>query len=190
LTIQNADIDQGTGTYNGRKGRVWYSRNAAGKVVTSSIGGDGLFIEGLSTAEKQNAIMTDDAGNTKTYPYFLEVQITVGAAAIADTNAWYHAFYKNGAADADFDKAGAVTVRTASLANVKGNVSVNHIGGKISFAYAYDTDTDAGLSAGVNKDIVVIVEGDGGAAQAITYATITRDPVVPVICAPPADLNA
>jgi shikimate 5-dehydrogenase len=42
----------------------------------------------------------------------------------------------------------------------------------------------------VNKDIVVLVEGDGGAAQAITYATITRDAVVPITCTPATENNA
>jgi len=190
LTLQDADIDAGTGTYNGKKGRVWYSRNASGKIVTASIGGDGLFIEGLSTAEKQNVILTDDAGATKTYPYFPEVQIAVGAAALADANAWYHAFYADGSGAQDFDSAGAVTVNDSSGTPVKGNVVADAVAGKISFAYAYDTNTQAGLSAGVDKDIVVIVEGDGGAAQAITYATITRSPVVAITCAPPADNNA
>jgi len=190
LTLQDADIDAGTGTYNGRKGRVWYSRNAAGKVVTASIGGKGLFIEGLSTAEKQNVILTDDAAAAKTYPFFPDVQITVGAAAVADTNAWYHVYYVDGAGGQDFDTASAVTVRDSSLADVKGNVSTDAAANKISFAYAYDTDTDAGLTAGTPKDVVVLVEGDGGVAQAITYFTITRDPVVPVTCAPSTDQNA
>lgn len=190
LILQNADIDAGAGTYNGKKGRVWYTRNASGKIVTSSTGGDGLFIEGLSTAEKQNVIMTDDAGATKTYPYFPDVQITPGAAAIADALAWYQVFYADGAAAADFDTAGAVTVNDSSGNPVKGNVATDQVGGKISFAYAYDTNTQAGLSAGVDKDIVVLVEGDGGAAQAIAYATITRTAVVPISCAPQADANA
>lgn len=190
VSLQNTDVDDGSGSYNGKKGRVWYSRNAAGKVVTASIGGEGLFIEGLSVAEKQNVIMTDNAGATKTYPFFPEIQITVGAAAIADTNAWYQLYYVDGAAGADFDAAGAVTVNDSVGDPVKGNVSTDQIGGKISFAYAYDTNTQAGLSAGVDKDIVVLVEGDGGAAQAITYFTITRSTVVPVTCAPPTDNNA
>jgi hypothetical protein len=190
LSLQNSDIDSGAGTYTGKKGRVWYSRNAAGKVVTSSIGGDGLFIEGLSTAEKQNIIMTDDAAAELTYPYFPDVQITVGAAAIADANAWYHVYYADGAAGADFDTASAVTVNDSSGTPVKGNVATDQVAGKISFAYSYDTNTQAGLSAGVDKDIVVIVEGDGGAGQAITYATITRSAVVPITCAPSADTNA
>ena len=64
------------------------------------------------------------------------------------------------------------------------------MGGKITFAYAYDTNTQAGLSAGVDKEVVAVVEGDGGAGQALTTFTITRSPVVAVTCAPPTDLNA
>lgn len=190
VTLQGIDVDTGTGSYIGTKGRVWYSRNAAGKVVTSSVGGAGMFIEGLSTAEKQNVIMTDNAGTTKTYPYFPEVQVTVGPAALADANAWYHLFYADGAAGADFDTASAVAVRNSAGTAVKGNIQANQVGGKVSFAYAYDTDVDGGLTAGADKNIVVIVEGDGGAAQAITYATITRSPVVSITCAPPSDNNA
>lgn len=190
VALQNADIDAGAGSYNGQKGRVWYSRNAAGKVVTASIGGAGLFIEGLSTVEKQNVIMTDNAGSQKTYPYFPQVEITVGPAAAADANAWYHVYYANGAGAADFDSAGAVTVNDYLGNPVKGNVSSNHVGGKIIFQYSYDINTQAGLSAGVDKAMVVQVEGDGGCGQAITYFTTTRSAVVPVSCTPPTDNNA
>lgn len=189
VTLQDATVNIGT-AYNGKKGRLWYTRDAAGKVVTTSIDGAGLFIEGLSTAEKQNVIMTDNAGNQKTYPFFPDVQISVGTAALADPLAWYHVFYVDGASSADFDTAGAITVQNAAGADVKGNVQTNQVGGKISFAYAYDTDTDAGLSAAVDKNCVVVVEGDGGAAQAMTYFTITRTPVVAVTCAPSSDNNA
>lgn len=192
-TLIDGDINNNTGVtgpYNGKKGRVWYTRNAAGKVVTSSIGGEGLFIEGLSTAEKQNIIMTDNAGASKTYPYFPEVQISVGAAALADSLAWYHLYYANGAGAADFDTTGAVTVNDSAGNPVKGNVQADEVGGKIVFAYSYDTNTQAGLAAGVDKDIVVLVEGDGGAAQAITFGTITRVPVVAITCSPATDNNA
>lgn len=189
--LQNADVDEGAvSSYNGLKGRVWYSRNAAGKVVTASIGGAGLFIEGLSTAEKQNVIMTDDAGDEKTYPFFPEIQITVGSPAIADSNAWYHLFYANGASSADFDTTGAVTVNDSAGNPVKGNVATDEVSGKIVFAYDYDGNTQAGLSAGIDKDIIVQVEGDGGAAQAITAFTITRSTVVSVTCSPSSDNNS
>jgi hypothetical protein len=186
--LQTSDIDVGTGVYLGNKGRVWYSRNAAGKVVTASIGGKGLFIEGLSTAEKQNVIMTDDAGATKTYPFFPDVQITVGAAAVADVLAFYHVFYNEG--NGVFDTAAAFTVTDDGSNPVKGNVSSDAVGVKVSFAYDYDGNSENGLTAGTDKDCVVLVEGDGGVAQAIAYFTITRDTVVPVTCVPPVDNNA
>ena len=190
VALQNADVDTGTGSYNGQKGRVWYSRNASGKIVTASIGGAGLFIEGLSVAEKQNVVFTDNAGNSKTYPYFPSVEITVGAIAVSDPNAWYRVMYADGAGAADFDTSGAVTVQNSSGVDVNGNVAADAVGGKISFAYGYDTNTQAGLSAGVDKSMVVLVEGDGIAGQAIAYFTCTRSSVVAVTCAPSADNNA
>lgn len=190
VTLQDADVDDGTGSYNGKKGRVWYSRNAAGKVVTSSIDGAGLFIEGLSIAEKQNVIMTDNSGSAKTYPFFPTLEILPGAAAIADANAWFHVMFVDGAGGSDFDTSSAVTVNDSSGNPIKGNVAASVSGGKISRAFAYDTNTQAGLSAGVDKQMVVQVEGDGGAGQAITFFTMTRTTTVSVTCAPPADTNA
>lgn len=188
--LEDADIDAGSGAYNGKKGRIWYTRDATGRVVTTSTGGAGLFIEGLSTSEQQAVVMTDDAGATKTYPYYPDVQITVGAGAVADANAWYQVFYKDGAAGADFDTASAVTVNDSGGSPVKGNVATDAVGVKVSFAYAYDSNTQAGLSAGTDKDMVVLVEGDGGVAQALTEFTVTRTSVVAVQCVPPSDNNA
>lgn len=191
LILQDSDIDSAAGTsYNGKKGRVWYTRNTSGKVVTSSVEGAGLYIDGLSTAEKQNIIQTDNAGDAKTYPFFPEVQATVGSAAVADTNAWYHVFYADGASTADFDTTGAVTVNDANGNPVKGNVSTDAVANKISFAYAYDTNTQAGLTAGTDKDMVMLVEGNGGVAQAITFFTVTRTAVVAISCIPPTETNA
>ena len=190
VTLQDADVDTGAGSYNGKRGRLWYTRNAAGKIVTTSLGGEGLFIEGLSTAERQNVVLTDNAGTARTYPFFPEVQISVGSAALADLNAWYHGFYVDGAGAADYDAAGAVTVQNSASAEVKGNVLANQVAGRINFAYAYDTNVQAGLTAGTDKTCVVIVEGDGIAAQALTQFTITRSPVISVTCAPTTDNNA
>lgn len=192
LAMQDADIDVGTGTYNGWKGREWHICNDDEKVQTVSLSGEGLFIEGLTTAEKQNVVLTDDAGNTKTYPFYPDVQINVGAAAKADANAWYHVYYVDGAAGADFDTAGAVVVNDASGNPVKGACSTADANNIISFAYDYDNNTQAGLSAGVDKDVVVEVESYGSSSvePKITYFTITRDAVVSADCDPPTDPNA
>jgi len=190
LEIQDADIDEGAGTYNGKQGRHWYSYNASGKIVTASISGEGLFIDGLSTAEKQNVILTDDAGDTKTYPFYPSLEINVGAIAPTDSDAFYHLYYEDGSGGLDFDTANAVTVNDDGGSPIKGNVATDETGNVITAGYDYDGNTQAGLSAGIDKAMVCIVEGDGVAAQAITYFTMTRSTVVAVTCAPGAEINA
>jgi len=188
--VFDGDIDVGTGTYNGKQGRKWYTYNAAGRIITNSISGEGLFIEGLSAAEKQKVIFADDAGDTKTYPFVSSLEINVGAVAPTDPDAWWHVYYEDGAGGLDFDTANAVTVNDASGNPMKGNVQADVSGVKINTDYDYDGNTQAGLPAGVDKDMVVIVEGNGVAGQAITYFTMTRDTIVPVTCAPAAETNA
>lgn len=191
-TLQDADVDAGTGTYNGRKGRLWYTRDAQGRVVTRSVGGDGLLIEGLSAAEKQKVVMTDDAASTFTYPFAVSVELQVGAGAVADTDSWVHLFYKDGAGSADWGLAGAVTVKDSSNADVKGNIAASPflVGTKIVFEYDYDGNTQAGLPAGVDKVVIALVEGNGGVAQRQVEFTITRTATVAVDLTPPAENNA
>jgi hypothetical protein len=191
LTLQATSVDDGVGDYFGDKGRVWYSRDAAGKIVSASIGGEGLFIDGLSVAEKQNVILTDDAALQKTYPFFPELSLTVGDAAQADANAWYHIIYVDGDALLDYDTAAAVTVEDSSATPMKGLCS-EAAAGVISMAYAYDTNTQAGLTAASDKAMVAIVEsyGSGSVNQAITYFTMKRETTISVACSPSADLNA
>lgn len=190
VSLQDADIDAGAGSYNGKKGRVWYTRNAEGQVVTASIGGKGLLIKGLSPAESQKIVMTDDAGTQRTYPFFPTCEIDVGSVAPTDPNAWYAVFYDNGAGSADFDTATAVLVNDSAGNPVTGNVAADVAGTKIAFAYDYDGNTQAGLPAGTDKAMVVLVEGDGVAAQAFTRFTMTRSTLVAVTCAPVLDNNA
>jgi hypothetical protein len=186
VMLQDADIDVGTGVYNGKKGRVWYSRDTTGRVVTSR----GLFIEGLSTAEKQNAVMTADDNSAKTSPFFPEIRLNAGAVAVSDPAAWYRLIYVDGAGGADYDTATAVTVNNAAGTPIYGNVAADVVGTIIFNDYDYDGNTQAGLAAGVDKNVVALVEGNGIAAQAIAYFTITRTPIITVTCAPGTDTNA
>jgi hypothetical protein len=193
VALQDADVDAAAGTsYNGRKGRIWYTRDAQGRVVTRSVGGDGLLIEGLGAAEKQKVVMTDDAGATKTYPFAVSVELTVGSGAVGDTDAWFHLFYLDGAGAADWGAAGAVTVNDADGDPVKGNVAASPLlsGTKLIFSYDYDGNTQAGLAAGADKTVVALLEGNGGVAQKQLTFTITRTPTIAVDLTPPAENNA
>lgn len=192
LAQTDNDIDSGAlTTTNGKRVGTWYTYNASGQIVTRSGAGDGkgLFIEAIPTADEQRIVFTDDAGNLKTRPFNVSISVDPGSYAIADTLAWYHGFFLNGpGAGDDFNTSGAITVRDSADVQVKGNVAANASGGKLPFAFDYDGDTWGGI-AGTNKDVVMEVEGDGGATAAKTVFTISRTAIINVTCAPGLETN-
>jgi hypothetical protein len=188
LAQTDDDIDSGSETItNGKRVATWYTYNAQGQIVTRS-GADslGLFIDNLPIADQQRVVFKADDASLKTYPFQVQVNLQVGANAAADANAWYHNFYLDGAGSADYGTPGAVTVNDAEDDPVKGDVDSNTT---ISYAYDYDGNTQAGLSAASNKDVVALCEGDGGATQAKTVFTISRTPTVNVAVAPGLETN-
>lgn len=191
LAQTDDDIDSGTITVtNGKRVGTWYSYNASGQIVTRSGAGDGkgLFIEAIPTADEQRIVFTDDAAATKTRPFNVSVSVDPGSFAIADANAWYHAFFLDGPASNDFNTANAITVLDSSAAAVKGNVAADVVSTKLQFAFDYDGDTTGG-TAGTNKDVVFEVEGDGGATAAKTVFTISRTATISVACSPGLETN-
>ena len=188
LAQTDDDIDSGVETTTrGKRVATWYTYDAQGRIVTrSGADSDGLFIENLPIADQQSVVFTDDAGNTKTYPFQVQVNLQVGSNAAADSNAWYHNFYLDGAGGQDYGTPNAVTVEDASDNPVKGDVNGATT---ISYAYDYDGNTQAGLPSATDKDVVALCEGDGGATQAKTIFTISRTAVVNVAVAPGLETN-
>ncbi len=190
LAQTDDDIDSGSVTVtNGKRVGVWYSYDAQGRIVADSpFAGEGLFLEAIPTADEQLAVFTDDAGNIKTRPFNSGIQVTVGANAVADTNAWYHGFFLDGPGANDFNTANALTVQDYAAADVKGNVSTDAVSDRIDFGFAFDTDTIGG-TAGTEKDVVFECEGDGGVTAAKTVFTITRTALIQVSCIPGVENN-
>ena len=191
LAQTDDDIDSGAVTVtNGKRVGVWYSYNASGQVVTNApFASEGLFIENVPTADEQRVVFTDDADGLKTRPFNSGIQVTVGANAVADTLAWYHAFFLDGPAANDFNTANALTVEDSSAVEVKGNVSTDFVSlVRIDFGFAYDQDTIGG-TAGTDKDIVFECEGDGGVTAAKTVFTATRTALISVTCQPGVENN-
>ena len=181
--------DHATNVTNGKRVGVWYSYDAQGRVVTDApFASQGLFLEQIPTADQQRIVFTDDAAATKTYPFNVEVKVTTGANATADILAWYHAFFLDGPAAADFNTSGALTVLDNVSSPVKGNVSTDQASDIITFTFDYDGDAVGG-TAGTDKDVVFECEGDGGATQAKTVFTITRDTTVTATCSPGLENN-
>jgi hypothetical protein len=180
----------------GQRVGTWYTYNAAGKIlprVGTGAAGEGLFLDGLLGTDKNRVIFTDDASATKEYPFYLAVAVNVGAGAVADTNAWFHAFYLDGpGAGDDFNATGALTVEDAdAVTEIKGNVDGSGLrtGNIINFEYNYASDP---ISGGGNADVVFECEGDGGVTAAKTVFTLT-DPAsaasITASCVPGTENN-
>lgn len=186
----------GTNVTNGKRVGTWYSYNAAGKIlpkVGTGAAGEGLFIEGLTGTDKNRVIFTDDASATKEYPFYLAIAVSVGADAVSDANAWFHAFLLDGPGSSDdFNTAGALTVQDADGSTlIKGNVSGSGLrtGNVINYEYNYASDP---VSGGGDADVVFECEGDGGVTAAKTVFTMT-DPAsaasITASCVPPVENN-
>jgi hypothetical protein len=145
-------------------------------------------LEQIPTADEQRVVFVDDADGTKTRPFNSGIQATVGANAVADTNAWYHAFFLDGPGGNDFNTATALTVEDDTATEVKGNVATDATSNRIDFGFPYDSDTIGG-SAGSDKDVVFECEGDGGVTAAKTVFTITRTALIAVACIPGVENN-
>ncbi len=185
LAQTDEDINaHATNVTNGKRVDTWYTYDALGRIVTrSGADANGLYLYNLPVADQQRVVYTDDAGNTKTYPFSVSVQADVGATAKADANAWYHGFFA-----ADYNTAAAVTIQDSAAAEVKGLASSANLDNEIIFAFDYDGDTLGG-TAGTDKNCVFLCEGDGGATQAKTLFTITRSAVVSFAAAPGVETN-
>ena len=178
LMLQDTDQDAGAGTFLPKRATPLYTIDAAtGALVTRQ----GLFLDNLSTADKQLVRLTDNSGVEQTYPFDVDVRVTVDSFWANDPQAWYRALILDGAGGADFNTSNAVTLNNALGNPVAGDSSEAVAVGsafEIRFSYAYDSNTQAGLSAGVDRVIVFLAEGDGGAAAGRVQFTITREAIV------------
>jgi YD repeat-containing protein len=179
LAQTDDDIDSGALTItHGKRVRTWYTYDAQGRIVTRS-GADslGLFIENIPLVDRQRIVFTDDAAAQKTYPFNVQITVLVGAAAKADTNAWFHIWEADG-----YGTSGAQVLYNSEDEEMKGPVN----GADVVQAFDWD-----GYPLGPSDDleIVVEVEGDGAATQAKTEATLTRSLAISISCAPALETN-
>jgi hypothetical protein len=189
------DIDTGAETItNGKRVGVWYTYDADGTIrFNAPFASEGFFVEQLVGTDKNRVAFVDDADASKLYPAFSNVLVTVGADAVSDVNAWFHAFFLAGIgaqAGNDFNTANAITVQDASATAVKGDVdgTGKSVGNNISFEFDWAADTVGGTLA-TNKDCVFQCEGDGGVTAAKTIFSLTNSASISATCQPLVETN-
>ncbi|MFG6101152.1 hypothetical protein U2F10_02790 [Leptothoe sp. EHU-05/26/07-4] len=182
------DIDENSNGFLPKRVAPLYTIDDQGRLVTRQ----GLFIEDVPTADQQSIVFTDDAGNPKTYPFNVQIDVAVSDAWVNDSNGWYQCMFVDGAGAQDFDTTNAVIVNDADDNPVVGTSSdaVGSAGSyRISFSFDYDANAQAGLTAGIDKSVIFLAEGDGGAQAASATITITRQAVVTAQALSEAETN-
>ena len=193
LMLQDTDENANTGStgpFLPKRADPLYTINSDGKLVTRA----GLYIENIPTSDNQDVILTADNGDEKTFPFANEIRVAVSDAWFDDPNAWYACYYVDGAGGLDFDTASAVIVDDNAGVDVTGTPGDARAFGsagsrEVRFSYNYSGNTQAGLSAGVDKQVVFLAEGDGGAEAVATVFTITAQSVVTASAEAPAETN-
>jgi hypothetical protein len=163
----------------------------------------------LTGTDKNRVVFYDDNNAQKVYPNYSTVQVTVGAEAVADTNAWFHAFFLDGpGAGDDFNTSGALTVQTPDATNVKvasgglntlTQVTTNQLyrtASTVEFNFDWFSDVIGGPIE-TNKWIVFECEGDAAgqtagvtaAKQLIQLISPTINPTITASCIPPVENN-
>ncbi len=186
LAQTDDDIDaNASNTINGKRVNTWYSYDAQSRILTRSGApdGKGLYFYNVPTADEQLVVFTDDAGNTKTMPFMVGIEINIGSTAKADALGWFHMFGASA-----YNTSGAITAKDSSGADIKGMASEANGANKINKVFDYDGDVVLG-SAGTDKNCVFLCEGDGGATQAKTLFTITRSTTIAFSCVPGVENN-
>lgn len=158
-TDQN-DNTASTGPFIPKRAEPLYTINSAGKIVTRT----GLIIEGIPAVDSQGAIFKDNGGTLRSRPITVSIVIFLSTAWFDDTLGWFRLMYLDGATTADFNTATAVTVEDDGSVPIFGDKTDARIfavsgGYELRISYAYDINTQAGLSAGVDKDVVLQVGG-------------------------------
>lgn len=145
---------------------------------TTLVTRQGLFIEGVSSG----IINTDDAGAQKTYPFLAQLIIRLSAAWFNDAAPWFRMMYLDGAAAADFDTTGAVTLEDSAPLAIAGDELDSRIFSvnageyyELRVTYGYDTNTQAGLGAAIDKDFVFQCGGTATSKRRTVFGQITRD---------------
>lgn len=177
LARSTSDIDSGTPTSIGKQVDVLYQFDAQGNVVLKQ----GLFIENLPGADLTRLRLTDDAGNPKTFPSLITINVGMSAPAQAETTAWYHAFIEDDTDADDYNTATAITAQDKDAVQIKGTVSG---AATISFDVNYSAiPGGTNIPAGTPYTIRFIVGDDpdtvGGPVE--NFALITVDGSVSTI---------
>ena len=167
LLRQNSDIDSGAGTVIGKTADL-----LAGFVGSTLNTATGVFWDGILDVDSSRITFKDVTGVARQNPFESAGNLTFNPVMV-QTGSSYRLMYTDAAGNADYGKAGAITVNDASGNPIAGTIT----DGAISFTFDYDNDS-AGGTAGTDKAYTLIGIAPGYSKFAVSTGTLTKSKVI------------
>jgi len=169
LLRQNADIDSGAGTKNGKvTNDLLQFVGDTLKTRYDSTGG--VYIDNFQTSDINRLVMVDDTGTERTFPYTAVLTLQFGDNLINDADAVYRVFFTTNPAG-NYGTSSALLVKDDATADMSGNVSG---ASSVQKTFAYDTNVQGGRTAGTDAGITVIAIGLSTGQYVKATGTIAR----------------
>lgn len=149
LLRQSTDINVG-GTAGTKIGKIQDEllRFVGDTLVTSQ----SVYIDDVLPADSNRVEFYDDSNTLRVNPYTAAGTLAFNAPLVGSGSSYRLMFKDPPGAGNDFGESGAVTVNDASGTPITGTIS----SGSIPFTYDYDGNTQAGYSAGTDRNVVLI----------------------------------
>ena len=167
LLRQNSDIDSGAGTVIGKTADL-----LAGFVGSTLNTATGVFWDNIQNADSNRITFKDVTGVARQNPFESAGNLTFNPVMV-QTGSSYRLMYTDAAGNADYGKAGAITVNDAGGNPIAGTIT----DGAISFTFDYDNDS-AGGTAGTDKAYTLIGIAPGYSKFAVSTGTLTKSKVI------------
>ncbi len=178
LLRQNADIDSGPGTVNGKTAdELCYF---VGDTLYTTLG---VFIDNIDANDANRVVFVDQNGVERTYPFVAAGTLTFNAVLQGSGSYFRMYFATLPGSDDDWGEAGAVTVNDGNGDPIVGAIS----GGSLSWTFDYDGNTQGGRTAGTNAAVLVVAGRPGSAKPVVATGTITRSKGIVIALVAEAD---
>jgi hypothetical protein len=186
---QNADIDDGAGTVNGKTaaGLLRFTGDTLSTLnaTNASGGGTGVFIDNFLTADTNRLTFSDNSSIARTFPFVAVVTLQFNNNLVSDTDSIYRVFFTNANGNL-FGTSNTVIVKNAAGTDVLGTVGG---GSSVQFDFDYDGNVQGGRTGGTDAAITVVAIGLSTGQYVAATGTIARSTANVVSLVAPLERN-
>ena len=176
------DIDAGAGTQIGQLADPLLLIASTGNTLSSLLqvnsglaGGDGVYVDTFSSADKNRVEFQDNSNVTQDFPLTVVIALNFSTTLVDDIDAIFKMFFTNNDAGdddgSDFGTINAIITQDDVLADIAGSVTV----AQSTFNYAYSSNVQRGAGSGnTDAPVTIVAIGLGTAQYVLATGTVTN----------------